>query len=343
MADFKPNIPLEQVKSSVLDKLLDTLIPFRRRTRRLVQDNERLEAFLRAVPIEYCGWDQAGVQAISPGFCGLFGLENVESLEDIQSAVTAGDAAALEGLFERLKQYGENFDIGVNALSGKRTLKVFGKQGAMGDGSQVFSVIWAYDITDFAQAAMRSMEAVTTVEKRENELRSALNALPFPVWLRNAKLDLTWCNRVYARIIDDTGAAVIADQKDLPLTGAGKESLSQRVLAQRAVATQAPQQSRGHAIVDGQRRLLEMIEIPLVPEKKMVGIALDVTREEEWESSYKRLATSHREALQQLRTAIAMFDVDNKLEFYNGSCRTWYTEFTHSGRCKCGYTGITNT
>ena len=313
------NIPLRQVKPSALGKLLDLLIPSRRLTRRLVQENQQLEAFLHAVPIEYCSLDPSGVQAISPGFCSLLGIKKAGGLHDIQAAITAGDAAALEGLFDRLQQYGENFEISVNTAAGGRTLKISGKRGAVSDGSQVFSVIWIYDITDFARAAMRSMEAVSAVEKRENELRGALHALPFPLWMRNQKLDLTWCNKFYAKIVDDTGAAVIAEQKELPITGVGKNDLSQRVLAQRAVTKQAPQSSRGHVIVDGQRRLIEMIEIPLAAEKRGVGIAIDVTREEEWESAYKRLAASHREAMEQLRTAIAMFDVETRLEFYNSA------------------------
>lgn len=304
---------------SVFDRLLDAIMPYRVGTRKLAQENQRLEAFLRALPIEYCGWDETGVQALSPGFCALFGIKKVRSIQDVQTALMPGDAAALDGLFNRLRQDGENFDIGVNTVAGKKMLKVFGKQGAVSDGSQVFSVVWAYDISDFAQSAMRSMEAVTAVEKRENELRAALNALPFPVWLRNQKLDITWCNRFYSRVVDDTAASVVAEQKELPLTGVGKSDAEQRVLAERAVASAAAQSFRGHVIVDGQRRLVEMIETPIVFEKKMVGVALDVTREEEWESSYERLTSSHREALEQLRTAIAMFDRDMRLEFYNSA------------------------
>ena len=317
MTGFDPHTPPEQQKPSVIDRLLDGFIPFRRAARQLTEDNLRLGAFLRALPIEYCGWDQAGVQAISPGFRALFGLEKISSMQDIQSAINPGDAAAMEGLFDRLRRDGENFELGVNC--GKKMLKIFGKQGALNDGSQIFSVIWAYDISDFAQSAMRSMDAVTVVEKRENELRAALNALPFPVWLRNQRLELAWCNKFYSRVVDDSAASVIADQKELPTTGAGKNGPGGRALAEAAGAGGTAQSSRSHVIIDGQRRLIEMTEIPTAFEKRMVGVALDVTREEEWEASYERLTSSHREALEQLRTAIAMFDRDMKLEFYNSA------------------------
>ncbi len=298
---------------------MDRLLPARREKKRLERQNGRLEAFLRAIPIEYCGWNQDAAQAISPGFCSLLGADKIESMQDIEAALQPGDGAALEGLYERLSQYGEHFEMGVHTLSGKRSLKVYGKRGVIEDVGQIFSVIWMLDITDFAQAAMRSMEALGKIEKRENELRATLNALPFPVWTRNPKLDLSWCNKFYSKIVDDTSAAVVADQKELPLTGANKGDMTPRVLAQRSVATLSPQSMRGHMIVDGQRRLAEIIETPFGADKRVVGIALDVTREEEWQLTCNRLAASQRETLEQLRTAIAMFDAETRLEFYNSA------------------------
>ncbi|HYD18372.1 MAG TPA: ATP-binding protein [Patescibacteria group bacterium] len=305
--------------SSFFDSLLDGVIPHRADKKRMMHQNDRLEAFLRAIPIEYCGWDQSGVQAISPGFAALVGVDKIESIQDLQDGLAPGDAAAIEGLYERLRQYGEYFDIGVYTASGKKALKVFGKRGVTNSGTQLFSVIWAMDITEFANAALRSVEAIAQVEKRENDTRTNANALPFPVWVRNHKLDITWCNKAYARIVDDTTASVVADQKELPITGAGKDDLTQRVLAQKALAKLGSQSLRGHMIVEGQRRLIEVTEIPLPAEKRVVGIAIDVTKEEEWEASYNRLAQSHQEALEQLRTAIAIFDAETRLEFYNSA------------------------
>lgn len=308
-----------KAETTGFDRLLDSIMPLRADRKRLSSQNDRLEAFLRAIPIEYCGWDQRGVQAISPGFCALLGVDKVDSLQDIQDGLAPGDAAALDGLYERLRQYGEYFDIGVYTASGKKALKVFGKRGVTGTEDNLFSVIWAMDITEFASAAVRSVEAIAVVERRENEIRANANALPFPVWVRNQKLDISWCNKAYARILDDTAAAVVADQKELPLTGAARTDLTQRVLAQKALARVSPQSVRGHLIVDGQRRLMEVTEIPLPVEKRVVGIALDVTKEEEWAAAYERLTVSHKEALEQLRTAIAIFDVDTRLEFYNSA------------------------
>lgn len=304
---------------SIFARLADLLLPARRRTRDLAVQNDRLESFLRAIPLEYCGWDQAGVQAMSSGFCRLFGIDKAENLADIQAGLQPGDAAALEGLHDRLQQYGEHFEIALQTRGQQRSVKVFGKRGVLQQGQEVFSVLWAMDVTGYADAVARESAATAAAEKREAELRNSLSALPFPVWLRAPSLDLAWCNKSYAQIADASAATVVAEQKDLPLTGAGRAAATQRILAQRALAKKEPQSMRGHLIAEGQRRLYELIEIPLASDMRTVGVALDITREEEWERSYDRLVRSQRETLEQMRTAIVMFDADMRLEFYNSA------------------------
>lgn len=310
---------MTEPKLSFFDRLIDMFVPSRRAHRRLSRQYDRLEAFSRAIPLEYCGWDQEGVQAMSLGFCNLFGVAKVDKFEDIQNALSPGDAAALEGLYDRLRHFGEHFETRLHTRGGKTALKVFGKRGVIQQGKQIFSVIWAMDVTDVAESERTSLDEITRAEKREADLRASLNALPFPVWMRGETLDLTWVNKSYARVVDDTAVGAVADQKELPLTGGARAELSQRVLAQRAMAKLVPQQLRGHMIVEGQRRLYELTEVPMPQEKRVIGMAVDVTKEEELQTSYDRLSASQRETLEQLRTAIVMFDADMRLEFYNSA------------------------
>lgn len=303
----------------MFDRLIDALVPARRERRRLSRQYDRLEAFSRAIPLEYCGWDQEGVQAMSLGFCSLFGVDKVDQFQDIQNGLSPGDAAALEGLYDRLQNFGEHFETRMMTKGGKTALKIFGKRGVIQQGRQIFFVLWAMDVTDVAQSEKQTHDEITRAEKREADLRAALNALPFPVWMRGEALDLTWCNKSYARVVDDTAVGAVADQKELPLTGAARAELSQRVLAQRAMAKLVPQHLRGHMIVEGQRRLYELTEVPLPQDKRVIGMAQDVTKEEELQTSYERLSASQRETLEQLRTAIVMFDADMRLEFYNSA------------------------
>lgn len=269
--------------------------------------------------MEYCGWDQTGVQALSGGFSTLLGVRHLATFEDFQAALNPGDAAALEALYGRLQSDGEHFECLAQAHASGKTLKIFGKRSVVGQGHQVFSVLWALDSTDIVQVATRSAEALLKLEKREQDLRASLNGLSFPVWMRDANLDITWCNKFYARVIEDTSAAVIAEQKELPMNAVNRGDLTQRSLAQRAMTQASPQSIRAHMIVDGERRLVEVAEIPLVQEGQMIGLAIDVTKEEEWMTAYERLVASHNQSMEQLRAAVAMFGPDTRLEFYNSA------------------------
>jgi signal transduction histidine kinase len=306
---------------NMLDKIIEA-IPFTRDRRRVQRENARLHSFLRSVPLEYCGWNRAGTQAISQGFCRLLGIDAAATVQQIAQALVPDDGAALTGLFDRLVQYGEHFDIAVHTQSGRKSLQVKGRRGVEDAGTgmtDAFSVIWLLDITGFADAERSCYESLSRMEEKEASLRATLNALPFPVWTRDTSLDLAWCNKAYARILDDTAAGVVAEQKELPVTGSARAEIAPRVLAQRAGAKSQAQSARGHVISGGARRLMEMTEIPLPSEKTMAGVAIDVTAEEDLAAQMEQLSAAQREVLEQLRTAIAMFDPDTRLSFYNSA------------------------
>lgn len=308
-----------EAKRSFLDRLLDVFVPGRAKLRGAASAYDQLAAFSSTVPMEYCGWDQTGMQALSDGFSTLLGTKRLATFEDFQAALNPGDAAALDTLYSRLQNDGEHFECLAQAHASGKTLKIFGKRSVVAQGRQVFSVLWALDSTDVVQVATKSAEALLRLEKREQDLRASLNALPFAAWTRDVNLDLTWCNKFYARVVEDTAAAVVADQKELPMNGLNRADPIQRALAQRAMTQGTPQSVRAHIIADGERRLVEVAEIPLPQERQMIGIAVDVTKEEEWMSAYERLVASHNQSMEQLRAAVAMFGPDTRLEFYNSA------------------------
>lgn len=64
---------------------------------------------------------------------------------------------------------------------------------------------------------------------------------------------------------------------------------------------------------------MNISEIPLKPLNMTLGIALNVTREEDLENELKRYQSSNKELLEQLSTAIAIYSATERLEFYNTS------------------------
>ena len=319
MTEHKKFEPYKKQKSSNLCKLLDMAMPIRRSHRELEEENEKLKAFVSTLPVEYCGWDKTGAQAISAGFSYLLGSGYVNKLLDIQNAITPADAASLETLFERLQKYDENFEINITATQTGKALKVFGKNGILEESGNKFSVIWLYDITNFVNVASDTMNALHESEMREAEMRASINAMPFPVWMRNNDLDIVWCNKTYSNILDDSNASIIAEQKELPVSDINKKPLNPKSLAKKSLVKEEAVNAKGRVFIQGKRKFLEINEIPIKGENIILGLGLDITREEQLQNTQKKLVRSYHEAMEQLGTAIAMYDADTKLEFYNSA------------------------
>lgn len=283
-------------------------------------EKAQLEAFLSAAPAEYCGFSANGQVAYSPGFASLLNLREISTIDDIQSALSAGDAAALEGVFERLQSSGTSFILNARTSDRSRAVRLTGKRGkSLAASPVVFSILWAEDIT----LSSRELELNKTLHKNADEerdrLQMTLEYQPYPVWLRNSRTEIIWCNRAYARALDSTPATVIAEQRELGVKPVKKQAgpASGRTLAQWALDQNQTQILRAHMIMEGQRYLMNVMEVPIPGQNQTLGLALDITREEELETEQKRYAAANKELLEQLGSAIGIFDSQQKLEFYN--------------------------
>ena len=279
----------------------------------------RLEAFVDAAPHDYCGWAPDGTFIFSKGLCALFGIADIKGIGDMQNTLSPSDAAALEGMFTRLQEDGTSFVMmGRDAESG-RTLRLTGKRGFDSQGQQHVDIIWVEDMTALRAEHEKLQRARTEAEEDRDKNQAALNALSLPLWMRNARTDIIWCNRAYAQMLDCSPATVIAEQKELPLKSATKKPGGGRGMAQEALDKGTPLQTAAHIITGGSRRLMSVTEIPMAGTGMTLGMAQDITREEELEKEQKRHSSANKELLEQLGTAIAIFDVEQKLEFYNAA------------------------
>lgn len=305
-------------EKSFFTKIGDAVLPSRKQAKKLQALNTRLESFLHAIPVDYCGWSVSGVQAISPKFCELLGIKKVKHLDDIGDALNPGDTAALEGIWERLTERGESFDLIVRTVNDNRVLKLSGRRGSVPGSAEIFDVLWAMDHTEVDQLAKEHEEKLGGARQKEKEFKSALDNLPIPVWLRNDQLDISWCNKTYAKVLDETVATVIAEKRELPTTVLGKKQpvKGSRLLAQRALQDGEKKSENMHLVFEGDRKLVEVNETPL-PEYGLIGSCADITEVEKLEEDIKHFMTSHNEVLEQLRTAIAIYGVDTRLEFHN--------------------------
>jgi signal transduction histidine kinase len=158
-------------------------------------------------------------------------------------------------------------------------------------------------------------QQISTSLARVAATAGTLDALPLPVWhRRKGDLSLIEVNEAYARAVDSTREASIAEQRELGVGVLGEDG---KALALRARTVNAPQRESHHVVVGGSRRLLEITEAPLPHSDRLVGFARDFTDLEEKEAELTRHTDSHAEVLESLAVAIAIFNADTRLGFFN--------------------------
>lgn len=143
--------------------------------------------------------------------------------------------------------------------------------------------------------------------RQVQRLSAILDSAPFPIWLANAKGELSWINRAYVDAAE-AGPMEQVLKKNVALAkpdaiDRGKADAKQHLLG------------RTKFIHRGSPRALNVYQLPA--DDGTVGMALDVTALEETEKELDRHIKAHASTLNKLSTAIAVFGPDQRLSFFN--------------------------
>ncbi|MEE8333791.1 MAG: ATP-binding protein [Alphaproteobacteria bacterium] len=299
-----------------------TTITIGRRARRAedrvaaLEASARLEAAVSVVRGEQVIlWTtDTGAETASAGMGALLGLEEARDgwYAALHDLLEPTDAEALRRAVEVLRAERRAFDISVRTNDGARTLVVRGDCVAAEDGTATFLTV-----------ADRSVDAarIDRLGAESQRMHALVDALPLPVWLRDTELGLVHVNRAYRDAVEADEDMAIGD---LPEIAAGIGPTGGRTIAARARAAQAPQHEQRHIVIDGTRRLVDLVESPLPATGGGVGFAIDQTRVEEIQEELKRYVGGHEVILQNLGTAIAIYGPDQSLQFFNNAfLRLW--------------------
>ncbi len=138
---------------------------------------------------------------------------------------------------------------------------------------------------------------------------SLIEALPSPVWVRDQSGRLVFVNKAYAQAVEaGDPSKVVASGIELFDANAGRKPDDDR-----------GGRARRAAMVAGHRRVLDVLAVP-TPHGS-AGIGIDATEVETLHRDVARMVEAHRRTLDQLATAVAAFDADRRLTFYNAAYR----------------------
>ena len=287
-------------------------------------EKARLEAFLSAVPGEYCGWANDGSLVYSQGFCDMLALPKIKSFVDIQNKLSSDDSATFEGAFNRLKHDGAPFTITVQNRLKTKMLKLAGTRGSDLSGADRFYILWLEEIADQKSASDTPKKKQDFLNHDLDSLQDSLDALPHPVWIRDQEQKIIWCNVAYAKMVALPPSKIIAQQKEIISPSRKRKPGERNILfghdlARAALDKGCTQTIKLHEVVGGSRLLIKISEIPLKAKQMTIGMAEDFTEEERILGEVKNNQSAHRALLEQLRSSIAIYDANQQLDFYNSS------------------------
>ena len=141
------------------------------------------------------------------------------------------------------------------------------------------------------------------------DMRNVLiEALDEPVWLNDKDGKILFANHAF-RIASGY------DPEKHPDVSLFNEATRQRLIESKPLF-----KGPAYAIVQGDRRLLEVTEVSTG--EGVATFAHDITAMEELSEEMKRMARGHSETLDQISTAVAIFDANQKLKFANQAFAT---------------------
>lgn len=186
---------------------------------------------------------------------------------------------------------------------------------------------------DFAKPLTDSRRTRIENDSLRRELAqfsSTLNLAPFPIWRRDASLHINYCNLIYNTMLEDVPEHVL-EEFGLEL------DVNARKLAENALASKTQLVERRHMIVEGERKLYQVFEIPDLDSGGTVGFALDVSTQEAVEEELRRHIDAYGDLLESSNMATAIFGADKHLKFYNTAFMSLWKLDKHTLEAKPTY------
>lgn len=230
------------------------------------------------------------------------------------------DIKKLQKYIDLLREDGVSFDDDFLLKNNSKRLRLSGVRINGIDGNIYCDMIWFRDISLESQI-ITELEA----EKRNwfrqiIQLEDLINNIPYPVWMRDDKLNIFQINKKYIEFFENKSREDIL-LNHLEIMSVNGESISKN-LAFLAHSVNKTKKQTVHIIKNGERRVFEVIESPFHVEDSLdkiftVGALIDITELDDFKRNLKIHQNAHLEIMGKLGTAFAVFDQNQKLAFYN--------------------------
>jgi signal transduction histidine kinase len=268
---------------------------------------DRLYGILLAEPQVIVAWSR-GAAPVIIGDPAIIAPEIApDRLMTFAAWLRPAQAFLLKSAVERLLTRGEGFSISMTTASGRHVAA----EGRAIGGSVTLRL---HDVSGLKKEIAELGHRLQRQQADSDAQRALLEALPFPVWTRDAGGRLSFVNPAFARAAGAADpAAAVANGRELFESDARAEIERQRA---RGTAYSA----RAVVHIAGMRRVFDIYETPTP--RGSAGMGSDVTELESLRSDLASTIEAHRRILDQLSTGVAIFGSNHNLAFYNSAYRT---------------------
>jgi signal transduction histidine kinase len=263
----------------------------------VVRGDGKIEAdqrLLREIGIDHAPKNLAGLSGNDHGFLP----EDVETLDEhVRHAGISGERVQCQ----------------VRVAGSGRVLDVRGAPAPAPEPAGTV-VLWFFDTSAAESERSKLSQRLSQTEAALDALTRLIEAAPFPMWYRGPDLNLGLVNSAFVEAVEGRDAAdVIARCSEL--VGDTEEAKS---AALAALETGKPTSRKQAAIVRGERRMLQIVNVPL-PTGAVAGFALDVQELEDARGELARHVQSQRDLVDRMTAGAAQFDADRNLSFFNSA------------------------
>ncbi len=218
--------------------------------------------------------------------------------------------------FENIKngyQDSKVFNCKAEVLGEIKNLQCLANKLTNEKGKLVGIVLWFFDISEYIVEINNLRQQNNKNREEIREYSNILNSLPIPVWKRDANFKIKYSNLIYSQFVDGKSFGRGKGQ-DIPEIEEHLKDISKI-----AYANKRPLHMKKHFVVGGERRFYDVSEVAMTQDDGVIGIAYDITRQEEIENELARHITAHADLLESSSSAMAIYGSDTKLKFYNNA------------------------
>jgi signal transduction histidine kinase len=218
-------------------------------------------------------------------------------------------AARIDRSVSRLRERGETFLLTLATVPG-RLIEASGRTvGSL-------AVVRFRDLTGDRLAHAEIEAKYQLLAAEVDAMRAMLSAAPMPVWLRDSDDRLVWVNAAYASAVEAVGEVDAVERGLELLDSTARHMIAEAHRSAPAVVHRLP------AVVAGNRRAFDVADV--TSQSGSAGMAVDVTAIEQAQAALRREIDFNARTLDQLATAVAIFDTSRRLVSYNAAYRALF-------------------